>query len=229
MKRNYFALASTALGLGAALINPAAAQQASSSSPFSISFGMTRLTPSDSSSVLSAPALPDTRVDVGNSTALTGALNYRINSQVSVSIPLGLGFKSNIVGAGNPLIAGLGKLATVKVLPVTALGQYHFGNFADLRPFIGGGLTYAKFFDENSTAALTAATNPGGPATTQKTASKLAPTVQIGAAYDITRNVFVEASYAKTFLKTKTTLSTNQTIDLKLNPNAFTLQVGYRF
>jgi outer membrane protein len=229
MNKNQFVLASGLLLAGVSATFGAAAQQAAQSSPFSVSVGVTALRPADSSGNLSAPALPNTQVDVGNATALTGAINYRLNSQVSLSIPLGLGFKHTISGAGNPLIAGLGKFSTVKVLPVTALGQFHFGNFSGLRPFIGGGLTYAKFFKEETTPALTAATNPGGPATTQKTDSKFAPTIQIGAAYDLSKQIYIEGSYAKTFLKTKTTLSTNQVIDLKLNPNAFTVQVGYRF
>ncbi len=211
------------------LASTSALAQQSQTSPFSVSIGYTQLKPADSSSVLSPPALPNTRVDVGNASSLTGAVNYRLNEQLSLSIPLGLGFKHKINGAGNPLIAGLGKFADVKVLPATILAQYHVGNFGGLRPFVGGGLTYAKFFDENTTPALTAATNPGGPATTQKTASKLGPTFQLGASYDINNRFYVEASYLKTLLKTQTTLSTNQTIDIKLNPNTLNLQLGYRF
>jgi outer membrane protein len=221
-----YVLVGSLFAVGAGLVQ---AQQAQSSSPFSVSVGVTQLRPSDSSGDLSAPALPNTKVDVANATALTGAINYKINSQVSLSIPLGFGFKHNINGAGNPLIAGVGKLSEVRVLPVTALGQFHFGNFGGLRPFIGGGLTYAKFYKEKGTAALTAATNPGGPATTQKTDSKLGPTLQVGGQYDLSNQVYVEGSYMKSFLKTKTTLSTGQAIDIKLNPNAFSLQVGYRF
>ena len=40
---------------------------------------------------------------------------------------------------------------------------------------------------------------------------------------------FVDLAYYKTFVKTRNTLSTGQHIDVKLNPNTFTLGVGYRF
>jgi outer membrane protein len=229
MKKNQLIVTSSLMFISAFSVGSALAQQSTRSSPYSLSVGFTALRPADSSGNLSAPALPNTQVDVGNATALTGAFNYRLNDQLSLSIPLGYGFKHKITGAGNPLIAGLGKLADVKVLPVTALGQFRIGNFGGLTPFVGGGITYAKFFNEKTTAALTAATNPGGPATTQKTDSKFAPTIQLGATFDVTKQIYVEGSYAKTFLKTKTTLSTNQTIDLTLNPAALTLQLGYRF
>ena len=40
---------------------------------------------------------------------------------------------------------------------------------------------------------------------------------------------FVDLAYYKTFVKTRNTLSTGQHIDVKLNPNVFTVGVGYRF
>jgi outer membrane protein len=199
-------------------------------SAWSGSIGITRLSPSDSSGSLSAPALPNTRVDVGDATALTGALNYRVSDSIGIQVPLGYGFKHNIVGAGNPSIAALGKLGDVKVLPFTVIGQYKFLDPAStFRPYLGAGLTYAKFYGGNTTAALTAATNPGGPATTMKTDSKLAPTFQVGGTYNINSIWYVEAHYSKTLLKTTAHLSTGQEIGITLNPNAYSLQLGYRF
>ncbi len=39
----------------------------------------------------------------------------------------------------------------------------------------------------------------------------------------------LDVAYYKTFVKTRNTLSTGQTIDVKLNPNVVTLGVVYRF
>ena len=39
----------------------------------------------------------------------------------------------------------------------------------------------------------------------------------------------LDAAVAKTFLKTKTSLSTGQTIDTKIDPTSVTLAVGYLF
>jgi outer membrane protein len=66
-------------------------------------------------------------------------------------------------------------------------------------------------------------------ATTLKFESKFAPTIQLGATYNLNEKWYLDASYTKTFLKTRGTLSTGQTLDAKLNPNGYTLQVGYKF
>ena len=67
------------------------------------------------------------------------------------------------------------------------------------------------------------------PATTLSFESKFAAIIQLGATYNINDKWFLDASYTKTFLKTVGTLSTGQTLDSKLDPNGYTLQVGYKF
>jgi outer membrane protein len=87
-----------------------------------------------------------------------------------------------------------------------------------------------KFYKEQGTSVLTAITAPGSSvATTASFASKLAPTIQLGGTFNINEKWYLDASYTKTFLKTTGTLSTGQTIDVKLDPNGYTLQLGYKF
>jgi outer membrane protein len=195
---------------------------------WSASIGITKIAPDVTSGNLSAPSLPNTKVDVGDNTQLTGAVNYSYTDNIAVSVPLGFGFKHKVVGAG--AIAGVGTLATTKALPMTVLGQYRFGAAdAALRPYVGGGLSYVRFYDTNSTAVLTALTNPGGAATTMKFESKFAPTIQLGVTYNINDKWYLDGNYTKTFLKTRGTLSTGQTLDAKLDPDGFTFQIGYKF
>jgi outer membrane protein len=195
---------------------------------WSASVGITHIAPDVNSGNLSAPSLAGTKVDVNSNTQLTGAVNYALSDSLVLSVPLGFGFKHKIIGDG--AIAGVGTLLNTKALPITVLGQYRFGaSNAAIRPYLGGGLTYAKFFDTQGTAVLTAITNPGGPATTAKFQSKLVPTIQVGAVFDINDKWYLDANYTKTFLTTKGTLSTGQTIKVKLNPDGLTLGVGYKF
>jgi outer membrane protein len=86
-----------------------------------------------------------------------------------------------------------------------------------------------KFFKTTGTGVLTAITNPGGSATTISFESKLAPVLQLGATLNLNEKWYLDASYTKTFLKTRGMLSTGQTLDSKLNPNGYTFQVGYKF
>jgi outer membrane protein len=195
---------------------------------FSASIGVTQIAPAVSSGNLSAPSLPGSQVDINNNTQLTGALNYMLSDKVALHLPLGLGFRHDVTGAG--AIAGVGKLVDTKVLPITLIGQYRFMEAnAAFRPYVGGGLSFVKFYKEKSTSVLTAITAPGGVATTASFESKLAPTIEVGAAFNLNERWYLDASYTKTFLKTRGTLSTGQTIDVKLNPDGYTLQVGYKF
>jgi outer membrane protein len=203
----------------------ALAQKAGS---LSVSVGVTQIAPDVTSGNLSAPSFVGTTVDVTSNTQLTGAINYSLTDNVVINAPLGLGFKHKIVGTG--AIAGVGAIGTTKALPITLIAQYRFLDAnATFRPYVGAGLTYAKFYKTAGTAALTAITNPGGPATTLSFKSKFAPTIQLGGTYNINEKWYLDASYTKTFLKTRGTLSTGQTLDATLNPDGYTFQVGYKF
>jgi outer membrane protein len=218
-----FQILATASAL--ALCGGALAQKAGS---ISASIGFTQIAPSVSSGNLSSPSLPNTKVDIDSNTQPTGAVNYMVTDNIAVHLPLGFGFKHKVSGAG--AIAGVGTIATTKALPITLIGQYRFlAADATFRPYLGAGVSYVKFYDTNGTAVLTSLTNPGGRATTAKFDSKLAPTIELGASYNINEKWYVDASYTKTFLKTRGTLSTGQTIDVTLNPNGYTFQVGYKF
>ena len=203
----------------------AAAQKAGT---FSASIGFTQTAPTVSSGNLSAPSLSGSQVSVSNNLQLTGAVNYMLTDNFALHVPIGLGFKHNITGLG--AIAGVGKLADTKVLPVSLIGQYRFMDAnATFRPYIGAGITYANFYNTNGTATLTALTNTGGPGTGLTFESKLAPTFQLGGIFNINDKWYFDLSFSKTMLSTRGTLSTGQAIDVKLDPNIYSLQVGYKF
>ncbi len=221
-------LQQTSIALLITLSSAVGVSHAQHAGTWSASVGITKLAPDVSSGDLSAPSFIGTKVDVNSNTALTGALNYAYSDHWVVHLPLGLGFKHKVSGAG--AIAGAGVIATTKALPITLVGQYRFSApDALFRPYVGAGLTYANFYDETGTGTLTALTNPGGSATTVRFQDKLAPTIQLGATYNLNAKWYLDASYTKTLLKTRATLSTGQHIDVKLNPSGYTLQVGYKF
>lgn len=212
----------------AALLAMSASAFAQKAGSWSASIGFTQISPDVTSGNLTAPSFAGTQADVNNNTQLTGAVNYALTDNIVINAPLGFGFKHTVSGAG--AIAGVGAIATTKALPITLLGQYRFMDAnAALRPYVGGGASYVRFYKETGTAVLTALTNPGGPATTLKFESKLVPTIQLGLVYNLNEKWYLDANYTKTFLKTRGTLSTGQTLDMKLDPNGYTLQLGYKF
>ena len=192
--------------------------------------GITQISPSVSSGTLSAPSPSGTSVGVGSDTQATAQLTYVYNDHWSVAVPLGLGFKHKLYGTG--AISNTGQIGTVTALPVTVFGQYRLGEAnAKFRPYGMLGLSYVYFHDAQGSAALNGLnpTNPAGGSTGLKVDSKFAPSVGLGMFIRIDDRWFVDLSYAKTFLKTTTTLSTGQSIHTTLNPGITSLGVGMRF
>ena len=114
---------------------------------------------------------------------------------------------------------------------MTVFAQYRFLEAnARVRPYVGLGVTYAKFFKERGTAALTGLTggSPSRP-TTLSADSRFGLTPQVGVSIALNDQWSLDVAYYKTFVKTRNTLSTGQAIDVKLNPNVVTLGVVYRF
>lgn len=203
--------------------------QAQTAGSWLVRVGATNVTPKVSSGDLTAPTLPGTKVSVGGSTRLSGGITYMVDNNIAVDLPLALPFTSKLSGDG--ALDGVGKLGDTKVLPITLFGQWHFLESKDkFRPYVGLGLTYAKFYDTRATSTLSAVTggSPSNP-TTMSIQSKWAPTFQVGAKIALDERWFVDAHYAHTQLSNRTTLSTGQTIDVKLNPSIFALALGYRF
>lgn len=225
MKNNVIvtaALAAAALAAGAA--------HAQSANTWMAGVGATQIKPNVSSGTLSAPATPDTRIDVGSNTQPTAWVAYMLTDHWSVEVPIGAGFKHRITGAGS--IAGVGQIGTVKALPITAFAQYRFLEpNARIRPYVMLGLTYAHFYGARGSAALNALNpaNPPGGTTGLSVDSKWALTPGLGATVAITDKWFADVQYSRAFLKTTSHLSTGQSISTKLDPDAIRLGVGMRF
>jgi outer membrane protein len=196
---------------------------------WSVFGGVSNIGPKVSSGNLSAPSLPGTKIDIEDATQVSGGFSYDLSDTLRVTFAvLALPFEHDVVGDG--AIKGVGKIGSVKQLPPTVLLQYKFLDAqSQFRPYAGAGLTYAYFFDEEGSAALTALTNPGRAPTTLSAKSKLAPSLQLGGQFAINSKWFVDANVMKTWLKTTATLSTGQKIDTKLDPLSVNLWVGYRF
>lgn len=192
--------------------------------------GITQISPSVSSGSLSAPSPSGTTVGVSSDSKPTAQLTYVYNDHWSVAVPLGLGFKHKLYGTG--AISNTGQIGTVTALPITVFGQYRFGEAnAKFRPYGMLGLSYAYFHDAQGSATLNGLNpiNPVGGSTGLKVDSKFAPSAGLGLFIRIDERWFVDLSYAKTFLKTTTTLSTGQSIQTTLNPGITSVGVGMRF
>src|SRR5471032_1807665 len=216
------------LAMAAALTVASAASAQQTAGTWLGTLGINKITPKVDSGDVSAPALPGTKADVGSDTKPRFAIAYMITDNVSAEVDLGLPYKHELSGAG--AIQGTGKLGSAEVLPPTAFIQYRFLPANSMfRPYVGLGLTYAMFQKETGSAQLTALLNTGGPGSTFKLDDKWAASYQIGATVKINEKWFVDATVIKTKLKTQVHFSTGQNQDMRLDPLAVSVSIGYNF
>ncbi|MCG2592200.1 outer membrane beta-barrel protein [Ramlibacter sp. XY19] len=215
--------------VAAAVAAACVSAQAQSAGTWMFSGGVTHIAPNTSSGTLSPPAPPNTTVDIGSDTQPTLAVGRMLTDNWSVEVPIGFGFKHSITGTGG--IAGVGEIGTVKALPISVFAQYRFLEpAARFRPYVMLGLTYAYFYDEAGSATLNALNpiNPPG-GTKLSVDSKFALTPGLGLTARVADKWYIDLQYARSFLKTRTTLSSGQHIDTKLNPDVYRLSVGYLY
>ncbi|RVD08015.1 OmpW family protein, partial [Mesorhizobium sp. M2A.F.Ca.ET.029.05.1.1] len=145
-------------------------------------------------------------------------ISYYFTDNVAAELILGTTY-ANIYGEGT--ISGLGKVGKVWVLPPTLTLQYHFTDFGAFKPYVGAGLNYTIFYnqDAGSADALHVKNTFGG-------------ALQVGFDYMLDQHWGVNFDVKKLFLEPKfdvTVGGTNLTGKAKLNPWLIGTGVTYRF
>ena len=190
--------------------------------------GVNRISPDVTSGDVSAPSKPGIKAEVGADAKPIFTVGYMLTDNVSTELMLGVPYKHTLYGAGS--IQGTGKLGTAEALPPTLFLQYRFFEpTAAVRPYIGVGYSYAYFQKETGSAQLTAVLNTGGAPATYSLDAKHAGSLAVGGTVKLTERFFADMNVVKTKLKTTAHFSTGQTLDIKLDPVAVSLSVGYRF
>ena len=118
----------------------------------SVNVGAINVNPdNDSSKINEAPTL-GLRAD--DDTQLGITVDYALDDNWVIELVAATPFSTDVQGAGG--LAG-NKIAKIKHLPPTLLAQYHFlDSTYKFRPFVGVGVNYTVFFDEEPSAALKA-------------------------------------------------------------------------
>ncbi len=201
---------------------------AQSAGQYTLKLGVNKITPKVDSGDVSAPALPGSKADISADTRPILVGTYSFTDNFSIEVDAGVPYKHKITGAGS--IKGIGQIATIEALPATSFLQYRFFSPQSMvRPYVGLGATYAYFQKETGSGQLTAITNIGSQPVTLKVKNKLVPTLQLGATANINERWFADLTVTKTKLKTRTTFSTGQTLDMTLDPQAVAFGIGYKF
>jgi outer membrane protein len=121
-------------------------------------------------------------------------------------------------------------ITTARWFAPTLLFHYNFFDESyRLRPYIGLGVNYTKFYDRRSTAEGNAAS--GGP-TSIALPSSVGPAGTVGLSYRVSRHFSVYASYSASQVNTRLTANTAgvlRTSHIEFNPRATVLSAGYSF
>ena len=157
----------------------------------------------------------------------TGELDIDSNMQLGLTLSYMLTYNWGVeLLAATPFshsvsTPGLGEVAKVKHLPPTLMAQYYFGDAnSKVRPYVGAGINYTTFFDEEGRGALAG--------TDVSVDSSWGLAGQVGLDMAINDRWFVNASAWLIDIDTDVHTAVG-TINTSIDPVAFMFGVGYRF
>ena len=88
-------------------------------------------------------------VTVNDDTVPELDITYKPTDNIGIELVLGT-TQHDVFGTGS--LAALGKIVDSRVLPPTLVLQYHFAPNAKIRPYIGAGVNFTLFYDEEATS-----------------------------------------------------------------------------
>lgn len=154
-------------------------------------------------------------LDIDSNMQLGLTLSYMLTDNWGVELLAATPFSHSV---STP---GLGEVAKVKHLPPTLMAQYYFGDAkSKVRPYIGAGVNYTTFFDEEGRGALAG--------TDVSVDSSWGMAGQVGLDMAINDRWFVNASAWIMDIDTDVHTAVG-TIKTSIDPMAFMFGVGYRF
>lgn len=157
------------------------------------------------------------------------AATYFLTSQIGLEFGFA-GSKLDLAGdQGSP---AQGDLATAKFIMPTVSLQYYFMPDAVVRPYVGAGVNYIRYYDETPGSVLDLAVVP--PINLQPSVSlegKFGYHAQIGVDIPVNDRFFVnlDVKYIRTDTTAKFVTSDLDFVDVNINPIVFGLGLGFRF
>jgi len=184
---------------------------------------------------LSGPYVPGgVNLDVKNLETLYMAYFRRLSTHFQTELAIGWPPNTQTVGKGPATLGSVpynGQVISKArwLAPSLLLEYVFFDDSHALRPYVGAGVTYASFYDRQSTAAGNAAS--GGPTKLELTSS-VGATGTLGVAYRWSRNWGAYVSYSFADVHSHLAADTAgviRTTKISFNPQALVVAVGYAF
>lgn len=170
-------------------------------------------------------------VDVNNNTQLGLTFAYFLTDNWNIEVLAATPFSHDIE------ILGGTKLGSTKHLPPTVTANYYFAApDAKFQPYVGVGVNYTIFFDEEFEQSAVSLVEGAAGATISDLSldGSFGLAAQVGADYEISDGIFLNASIRYINIETEAEFKVNGAdlgrIDtVEINPWVYTLSVGYKF
>ncbi|MCL2908617.1 outer membrane protein OmpW [Shewanella aquimarina] len=216
--------------IAAALLSTGFAASAHQAGDIIVRAGAVTVAPNESSQDVVTPDLGNLgEFSVSSNTQLGLNFGYMLTDNFGIELLAATPFSHDIS------LKGVGKVAETKHLPPTLVAQYYFGSAdSKLRPYIGAGVNFTNFFDNEIT------NDAGGRLSDLSLSNSWGVAAQVGIDYQVNNNWLVNASvwYAQistdakfnyTFDNAGTATTVPVTIETDINPWVYMVSVGYTF
>jgi outer membrane protein len=222
-------------GLVAGMLLASSSAYALEAGDWIVRFGATNVSPNDSSDTVDikatgTPVVAGSEVDVDDNTQLGINIGYMLTDNWGLELLAATPFKHNI--GPNAALAGLTGSADIgetKHLPPTLSLNYHFMPKNNIRPYVGVGVNYTTFFDEDTSNGLEALGY-----TDLDLDDSWGFAGQVGVDVDVSDNWFLNGSVRYIDINTSATIKngvagTLEVDDIDIDPWVFTLAIGTTF
>jgi len=223
------------IALGVLLLSAAFVARADDVPSNSLRVGAYYVTYDVSADDIKGPFVPP-GVNVDLKSVVTPYFAYvrRLSGRFSLELALGVPPVTKTVGKGPATLGSVpynGQVISTArwFAPTLLLNFYLLDETHRLRPYIGAGVNYTRFYDRQSTPAGDAAS--GGP-TSIKLPSSVGPAGTVGLAYHVSGGFNVYASYSVSRVHTLLTADTAGVIrnsHVEFGPRALVVSAGYSF
>lgn len=179
--------------------------------------------PDDSSGPV-LPGFPGGGAKVDNAVTPEVDITYMLTRNIGLEL-IAATSKHNATGSGD--LAGLPLLKSW-ALPPTLTVQWHFAPEARLRPYVGAGINYTLFYNNDAKSALNAAIGP----TKVHLSDSFGWAIAAGLDYELTDSVFLNLDVKYIDIDTTVRLNTGGAINrvkLSIDPIVFGVGIGKRF
>ncbi|MCB5161607.1 outer membrane beta-barrel protein [Marinomonas sp. E8] len=172
--------------------------------------GLATVMPNESSDEVGGDEL-----DIDNDTQIGLTLTYMVTDQFGVELLAATPFTHSVS------TSSLGEVAEISHLPPSVMAQYYFGQSnSKVRPYVGAGLNYTIFFDEEGKGDLNG--------TDVNLDNSFGLAAQVGVDVNVADNWFANASLWYMDINTDVHTAVG-TLETDIDPLTFMASVGYIF